>query len=126
MSGDRPSRTKKPRSAEASGAKWHLQRGVRRDASKGETRCYNNGFSAPDQWQVQIQAQIQLKANVVIKTSGLAPADLRAAHFTPIDDVSAAVADALTRAGGEATLCVLPQGPQTIPYIDAPTRMTTP
>jgi hypothetical protein len=46
MSGDRPSRTKKPRSAEASGAKWHLQRGVRRDASNGETRRCKNGFGA--------------------------------------------------------------------------------
>jgi hypothetical protein len=46
MSGDRPSRTKKPRSAEASGAKWHLQRGVRRNASNGETRRCNNGFGA--------------------------------------------------------------------------------
>jgi nickel-dependent lactate racemase len=74
-------------------------------------------FSRPDQWQVQIQAQIQMKASVLVKTSGLDAAAVRAAHFTPIDDVGAAVSEALRRAGPGATLCVLPQGPQTIPYV---------
>ena len=75
------------------------------------------GYAAPDQWQVQIQAQILTKARVQIKTAGLKPEEVRAAHFTPVDDVSEAVADALRRAGPAATLCVLPQGPQTIPYL---------
>jgi lactate racemase len=75
------------------------------------------GYSAPDQWQVQIQAQIQTKAAVLVKTSGLTDAEVRAAHFQPIADVSDAVRGALRRAGPDATLCVLPQGPQTIPYV---------
>jgi nickel-dependent lactate racemase len=75
------------------------------------------GYSVPDQWQVQIQAQIQLKAQVLVKTDGLAPAAVRAAHFEPVADVASAVRDSLARAGGRATLCVLPQGPQTIPYL---------
>ena len=75
------------------------------------------GYSVPDQWQVQVQAQIQTKAQVLIKTTGLGPNEIRAAHFTPIDDVARAVHDALHKAGGAATLCVLPQGPQTIPYL---------
>jgi hypothetical protein len=66
---------------------------------------------------VQIQAQIQLKARVLVKTHGLSHDEIRAAHFEPIDDLEAAVCSALTRAGGDATLCVLPQGPQTIPYL---------
>ena len=77
------------------------------------------GYSVPDQWQVQIQAQIQTKAKVMIKTAGLGPNEIRAAHFTPIDDVSRAVREALDKAGTAATLCVLPQGPQTIPYLAA-------
>jgi nickel-dependent lactate racemase len=75
------------------------------------------GYSVPDQWQVQVQAQIQTKADVLVKTDGLRPEEIRAAHFTPIDDVSAAVEDTLRRAGPRSTLCVLPQGPQTIPYL---------
>jgi lactate racemase len=75
------------------------------------------GYSTPDQWQVQVQAQIQLKATVMVKTSGLGPNVVRAAHFVPFEDVSAVVEMALARAGAGATLCALPQGPQTIPYI---------
>ena len=75
------------------------------------------GYSTPDQWQVQVQSQIQMKARVLVKTSGLTPKDVSAAHFTPVDDVSQAVYDTLARAGAGATLCVLPQGPQTIPYL---------
>jgi nickel-dependent lactate racemase len=75
------------------------------------------GYSTPDQWQVQVQAQIQMKAQVLVKTEGLGPGEIRAAHFTPIDEVETAVREALERAGPGATLCVLPQGPQTIPYL---------
>ena len=75
------------------------------------------GYSMPDQWQVQVQSQIQLKARVLVKTTGLSASDLSAAHFTPIDDVGRTVHEHLSQAGRDATLCVLPQGPQTIPYL---------
>jgi lactate racemase len=75
------------------------------------------GYSVPDQWQVQVQAQILLKAQVLVKTDGLGPAEVRAAHFMPAENVEDAVREALKRAGPGATLCVLPQGPQTIPYL---------
>jgi nickel-dependent lactate racemase len=75
------------------------------------------GYSMPDQWQVQIQAQLQIKARVLVKSAGLSPQAIRAAHFEPVDDVAAAVCAALRAAGPQATLCVLPQGPQTIPYL---------
>jgi nickel-dependent lactate racemase len=75
------------------------------------------GYAVPDQWQVQVQAQIQLKATVLVKTSGLGPDQVRAAHFTPIEDVGQSVRASLEMAGRESTLCVLPQGPQTIPYL---------
>jgi lactate racemase len=75
------------------------------------------GYSRPDQWQVQIQSLIQMKARVLVKSDGLSPDQLRAAHFERIDDVSGAVHAALSRSGPGATLCVLPQGPQTIAYL---------
>jgi nickel-dependent lactate racemase len=75
------------------------------------------GYSVPDQWQVQVQALIQTKAHVLVKTTGLGATQVRAAHFEPIDDVAKAVRTALDHAGDGATLCVLPQGPQTIPYL---------
>jgi len=75
------------------------------------------GYSVPDQWQVQVQAQIQTKADVLVKTEGLRPEEVRAAHFMPIDDIEQTVRERLLRAGPVSTLCVLPQGPQTIPYL---------
>ena len=75
------------------------------------------GYSVPDQWQVQVQAQIQTKADVLVKTGGLRAEEVRAAHFTPINDIEETVRERLLKAGPSSTLCVLPQGPQTIPYL---------
>jgi nickel-dependent lactate racemase len=75
------------------------------------------GYSVPDQWQVQIQSQIQEKATVLVKASGLGGEQIRAAHFTPIEDVSAAVRDALDRAGAGPSLWVQPNAPQTFPNL---------
>jgi len=75
------------------------------------------GYSQADAWQVQIQAQLQMKARVLVKSDGLPPDLIRRSHFEPIADVSQAVVDRLHAAGPRATLCVLPQGPQTIPYL---------
>ena len=74
------------------------------------------GYSRADQWQVQIQAMIQLKAKVLVKADRLSDDQIRSAHLQPIHDVSAAVADATRNAGKQATVCILPNGPQTIPY----------
>ncbi len=74
--------------------------------------------TVPDQWQVQIQAQIQAAHRVVMHTSYLSDADLATAHLEQTADISATVADALAAAGPGARLCVLPEGPQTIPYLE--------
>ena len=73
--------------------------------------------TVPDQWQIQIQAAIQTHARVAAHTSYLDDDDLRAAHLEPISDVSAAVAEELATAGPGSRVCVLPEGPQTIPYL---------
>ena len=77
------------------------------------------GYSVPDAWQVQVQALIQAKARVLVKASGLTPDAIRSAHFEPITDVAMAARTALAEAGPEATLAVLPHGPQTIPYLSS-------
>ena len=78
------------------------------------------GFSRQDQWQVQIQAQIQLKANVYLKSDYLTPDQIRAAHIQPVSDLQSTLDDIIDSYGPEATVCVLPQGPQTIAYVDEP------
>ena len=75
------------------------------------------GFRAPDQWQVQIQSRIQSRHRVQLKAGGLRDEQLAAAHLEAIDDVAGAARQALTEAGAGASLCVLPEGPQTIPYL---------
>jgi nickel-dependent lactate racemase len=74
--------------------------------------------TVPDQWQVQIQAQIQTANRVVMHTSYLSDSDLATAHLEQTGDVTATVAEALAAAGPGARLCVLPEGPQTIPYVE--------
>ncbi|MDX3235182.1 nickel-dependent lactate racemase [Streptomyces sp. ME03-5709C] len=74
--------------------------------------------TVPDQWQVQIQARIQSGSRVVMHTSFLSDAELAAAHLEQTHDISDTVAEALAAAGPDARLCVLPEGPQTIPYVE--------
>ena len=74
----------------------------------------------PDQWQIQVQAGIQARAWVGVHTAFLSPGDLRAAHFEPVGDIADTVAGKLAEAGPGAQVCVLPEGPQTIPYLLAP------
>ena len=70
-----------------------------------------------DQWQVQIQAAVQMRAAVLLKSSYLTPEQVRAAHLEPVEDVARAVFAALERYGPDARVCVLPEGPQTVPYL---------
>jgi lactate racemase len=76
--------------------------------------------TVPDQWQVQIQAQLQVAHRVVMHTSSLSAAELATAHLEQTGDIAGTVAEALSAAGPGARLCVLPEGPQTIPYVAAP------
>jgi nickel-dependent lactate racemase len=75
--------------------------------------------TVPDQWQVQVQARVQSRARVLLHTGGLTAQDLAAAHLEYTADVGATVLDELSRLGPDATLCALPEGPQTIPYVEA-------
>ncbi|MFI1092680.1 nickel-dependent lactate racemase [Streptomyces sp. NPDC020917] len=73
--------------------------------------------TVPDQWQVQIQARIQARTDVVMHTNHLGDDELATAHLRQTHDISGTVARALAAAGPQARLCVLPEGPQTIPYL---------
>ena len=77
------------------------------------------GFSRHDQWQVQLQAQIQTRARVLLKSSYLEPHQVSAAHLESVDDVAVAASEALREYGPSARICALPEGPQTIPYVVA-------
>lgn len=74
------------------------------------------GFALYDQWQAQSQALVQRKAEVYLRSS-LEPETVRQAMLTPIDDIEATLATLLKRYGPEARVAVLPEGPQTVPYL---------
>jgi nickel-dependent lactate racemase len=71
----------------------------------------------PDQWQIQVQAKIQTQARVGVHTAGLTADELRTAHLQPVPDIAEAVERELAERGDDAWVCVLPEGPQTIPYV---------
>lgn len=74
------------------------------------------GFRCHDQWEAQAQAQIQLKANVHVYADGLSDEELRRALVIPCRSIEERVAE-LQRHNPAATIAVLPDGPQTVPYL---------
>ena len=77
------------------------------------------GFSMFDQWQVQVQAIIQLKAECIL-FSKLDDDTVRRAKLTPTADAEKTLAELMVRYGPNARVAVLPFGPLTIPYVKAP------
>jgi nickel-dependent lactate racemase len=75
------------------------------------------GFLMQDQWEAQVQAQIQLKADVYVKTSYLSDEQIREALLLPCHSIEDTLAQLLDKYGPDATICVLPEGPQTVPYV---------
>jgi lactate racemase len=77
------------------------------------------GFLEQDQWQAHIQALIQLKAAVYVRTGGLSDDAIRGALLLPCRRIEATIAELVGKYGRGASICVMPEGPQTIPYVSA-------
>ncbi|MGC8828509.1 MAG: nickel-dependent lactate racemase [Verrucomicrobiia bacterium] len=71
----------------------------------------------PEQWQVQIQAQIQKQATVYLYSS-LPEEAVKAAHLIPCKDIEKTVKEIISARGDNVKIAVMPQGPLTIPYIE--------
>jgi nickel-dependent lactate racemase len=82
------------------------------------------GFRCHDQWEAQIQAQIQRKARVHVYADGLSDEELRRALVMPCRSIEETVAE-IRRIKPGATVAVLPDGPQTVPYVENRTLLTT-
>jgi nickel-dependent lactate racemase len=78
---------------------------------------YAPGFLKQDQWQAQIQAQIQLKADVYVRTDNLTAEQIKMVLLRPSPRIQDTVTDLLHEYGSQASICVMPEGPQTIPYV---------
>ncbi len=73
------------------------------------------GFRMVDQWEAQLQAQIQCRAEVFVKSDYLSDEEIVAALLRPCHSIEETVEELLIRYGPDARICVLPEGPQTIP-----------
>jgi nickel-dependent lactate racemase len=80
-------------------------------------RITTPGFLMQDQWQAQIQAQIQLKADVYVYADYLTDTQIRESLLLPCRNIEATVAELRMKYGPHISICVLPEGPQTIPYV---------
>lgn len=74
------------------------------------------GFELYDQWEAQSQALVQRRAEVYLYSS-LDPQTVRDAMLTPIASIEPTLAMLLERYGRDARVAVLPEGPQTVPYL---------
>jgi nickel-dependent lactate racemase len=73
-------------------------------------------FRLFDQWQVQVQAMVQLKADCYL-FSTLEPGIVQNAKFTPIKSVEETLNQLCEKIGPQVRVAVLPLGPLTIPYV---------
>ncbi|HSA96085.1 MAG TPA: nickel-dependent lactate racemase [Acidobacteriota bacterium] len=75
------------------------------------------GFLEQDQWQAHVQALVQQKAAVYVRSDGLTDDEIRGALLLPCRRVEETIDELLAASGREASICVMPEGPQTVPYI---------
>ncbi len=70
-----------------------------------------------DTWQIFYEVLIQRWAHVSLYTDKLDEKTVRKALFSPVQEPEALIRDILEKHGRDARICVLPEGPLTIPYI---------
>ncbi len=74
-------------------------------------------FMRHDMWQALIYARICQKSNVYFYSENLTDEQIRGAFLSPCHNIESTVNRLLDDYGIDASICVLPEGPQTIPYI---------
>ena len=72
-------------------------------------------FRALDQWEAFLHARLCLHADIHIYAEGLSDAQIETAMLHPCRDIEATLHQLVARYGPR--LCVLPEGPMTIPYL---------
>jgi nickel-dependent lactate racemase len=77
----------------------------------------DNESTLKDTWQIYYQALIQQKADVYLYSDKLEDEKIKKALFNPVKDIGKLIDDLVSKIGPHAKICVLPEGPQTIPYL---------
>jgi len=74
-------------------------------------------FTRQDMWQAQVHALICQKADVYFHSHNLSDEQIERAFLKPCSRVEETIDELLHKYGQDASICVLPEGPQTIPYV---------
>jgi len=75
------------------------------------------GYSNQDMWQAQIHALISEKTDVYFYSDNLSDKQIKDSLLKPCHNIEDTVSQLLDKYSRSASICVLPQGPHTIPYI---------
>jgi lactate racemase len=76
-----------------------------------------NESTLKDTWQIYFQALIQQKASVYLFSDKIDNETIKRALFKPVNNIDHLIDDLVRKIGPQAKICVLPEGPQTIPYL---------
>jgi nickel-dependent lactate racemase len=75
------------------------------------------GFFKHDMWQAQLHGLILQKADVYFHSHNLSDEQVKRALLKPCSNVEETVEELLHIYGRDISICVMPEGPQTIPYV---------
>ena len=76
-----------------------------------------NETTLKDTWQIYFQALIQQKAKVYIYSDQLNDETIKRTFLNPTNNIRSLIDELARRIGPQTKICVLPEGPQTIPYV---------
>jgi nickel-dependent lactate racemase len=76
-----------------------------------------NELHHQDTWQVFLQSVIQQKADVYLYSDRLSDDQIRMALLQPTRDIPRLVDALVDRYGHDSSICIMPEGPHTIPYV---------
>ncbi|MCK4591569.1 MAG: hypothetical protein KAT86_07425, partial [Candidatus Latescibacteria bacterium] len=83
-------------------------------------RIAQPGYFVQDQWEVEKLCHVLKKAGVFLYTEGIPPGEIRELMVEPSSSVEEAAEQALTQAGQEAKIAIIPEGPYVLPVIESP------
>jgi nickel-dependent lactate racemase len=78
-------------------------------------KIHENDFIRQDMWQAQVHGMICQKADVYFHSRNLSDEQIKRAFLRPCSNVEDTIEELLHKYGRDASICVLPEGPQTIP-----------
>ena len=80
-------------------------------------KIHEKDFARQDMWQAQVHARICRKVDVYFHSRNLSDEQIKRAFLKPCPAIEDTLEELLHKYGKDASVCVLPEGPQTIPYI---------